>query len=397
MNKKNGINDKFIQMNKFFYGDKYMDNIDNSDSEEIKRNEAYKEEVELTDNDEKPSEAGFFLSYQGLDLTVDSIVNRFNKKTIYIPGFQRNFIWSAKAQSRFIESILLGLPIPSIFLYRDKEEKLLIIDGLQRISTLRRFISPEENSRRLKLSGIDKKWDGKFHSELEDQDKRKIDNTSIHTFVIKADEPIVKNYQSVYEIFERLNNGGVKLSPQEIRNCIYHGDFLTMISELSKLEDFNNLIKISPSRKKNEELCLRFIALKEDYENYSGNMKEYLNDFMNNKRKESIDKMEKVKQDFTDTLSFLIKYFDIQIFKNKEGPAKLALLDSVFVSIMIHINILKNLDKEKSKKISKQIADFVASQNEKFEKHISIGTTHNSKSVKGRINLLKELISKAIS
>ena len=119
-----------------------------------------KEELRIAEfNDEQDSEYGSYevsynLTSYGIDFPVDGLINRYDRGKVYLPSFQRNYVWKKKQASKFIESLLLGLPVPGIFLYKDKDEKLLIIDGYQRIESISRYFRNSFDNRDFRLDGI---------------------------------------------------------------------------------------------------------------------------------------------------------------------------------------------------------------------------------------------------
>src|SRR5208337_1630886 len=182
------------------------------------------DDIEKDEKDETPDQADYKLSSYGIDFDVSGLVRRLNNDSIYLPDFQRNYVWSIKKGSKFIESLLLGLPVPGIFLYKEDEaQKMLIIDGFQRLETIKLFYQGIFGKKKFELSDVVEEFDGKSYFDLSDELKRKIDDTLLHATIIKADNPKEKNFNAIYMIFERLNTGGVNLSPQEIRNCVSHG------------------------------------------------------------------------------------------------------------------------------------------------------------------------------
>ena len=145
-----------------------------------------------------------------------------------------------KEASRFIESVLLGLPIPSIFLATDeKNNNKIIIDGYQRIMTIYDFVHTgiwSKTSEVFKLTTskeINQRWMGKAFKELDPTDQRKIRSTTIHTIIFEQIKPSDDD-TSLYQIFERINTGGRTLTPQEIRNCVAQGPLNSLLVELNQ-------------------------------------------------------------------------------------------------------------------------------------------------------------------
>lgn len=182
---------------------------------------------------EEEEDADIGISYEinsyGADYDIEGIVRRFTQKSFYHPGFQRNYVWSKTQASKFIESILMGLPIPGLFLYKEKKTgKSFIVDGLQRISTLEGFRNGKfpKNGTKFKLTGlVDKEeLNGKSYEDLAGSDKLKFSDTVIHIHFIEQMMP-EDDHSAAFKIFDRLNSGGTPLQAQEMRNAIYEGNF----------------------------------------------------------------------------------------------------------------------------------------------------------------------------
>lgn len=181
--------------------------------------------------EDKETPFTYSISSYGADYDVRGLVQRIRDEDIIVPEFQRKYVWTQARASRFIESLLLGLPVPGIFLAIDpKTRQLLVIDGQQRLRSLRHFYDgmfPKgEGTVAFTLKGernkpLNPEFEGKAYADLEPRDRRDLDNAIIHATVIKQDKPEEEDSSSIYYIFERLNTGGVSLQPQEIRASIY--------------------------------------------------------------------------------------------------------------------------------------------------------------------------------
>lgn len=231
------------------------------------------------------------ISY-GADLSVRELTTMFEEGEMIKPSLQRNFVWSKSEAGRFIDSILLGLPVPSIFLAKDTDGKLLIVDGLQRITTLVDFqngrFSPDDTKFRLpKTDSINERWRGLDFSELPPELQRRIKCYTIHAIMFDRKDNR-GNDTAMYQIFERINTGGRILSPQEIRNCVYHGTLNDLIIELNNDSDWRHLLGSNEpdKRMKDVEIILRCFGIKEIVENdvTKGNFSKYLNEFMGRNR-----------------------------------------------------------------------------------------------------------------
>jgi uncharacterized protein with ParB-like and HNH nuclease domain len=351
----------------------------------VQSDEVIDEEVidELDDNEpeEKEIDIKYSLSSYGIDFDVAGLVRRYKGKAIYMPEFQRNYVWTFKKASRFIESLLLGLPVPGIFLYREEEtQKLMIIDGLQRIETLRSFYEGRLKKRVFSLSDVAPELHGKTIGDLSDEMRRKLDDMVIHATIIKADEPQEKNFDGVYQIFERLNTGGMNLNPQEIRACIFHGEFQKLLVTLALDPRYKKILRVEPKRKKDQEIILRLFALLFDVDSYSGNMKHFLNNFMQSNGDLSIHSSEKLQSIFSKTLDAFSDCIKEEIIKPNKGQLNLAIFDAIFVGLAQNILLNDTINKQF---IREKVQILVIS--DAFTKAIKTGKTHHTDSVKSRI------------
>lgn len=222
----------------------------------------------------------------GADFTVDGLIRRFERGDIYRPSFQRNFVWGLVQASKFIESILLGLPIPSVFLYREEDtQQHLIVDGLQRLTTLHSFAQGvfPGTDRAFRLKGVNPRFEGSGLRDLAEDDRRRFEDSVIHAMIIQQFSP-QNDKSSVFHIFERLNSNGTPLEPQEMRAAIYHGQFQEFLYTLNQSPIWRNVFGPVHKRSKDEELILRFFAFLYDEENYVSPMKLFLNNFMGKNR-----------------------------------------------------------------------------------------------------------------
>jgi uncharacterized protein with ParB-like and HNH nuclease domain len=232
----------------------------------------------------------FKISSWGADLSFRELIQRYEDNELVKPELQRKYVWDKTEASRFIDSLLLGLPVPSTFLAKTPNEKLLIIDGYQRIMTVYDYVRGifAGDNKVFKLSRSEKinsKWRGKAFSELTDTEQRKVRNTTIHAIIFLQQHPTGDD-TSLYQVFERINTSGRTLLPQEIRNCVYQGSFNTLLFELNKLPNWRTLFGSAEEdqRMRDIEFILRFFALNSPefealtQENIS--LKKFLNQFL---------------------------------------------------------------------------------------------------------------------
>lgn len=287
--------------------------------------------IDIIEDD--PLNFKYAITSYGADYPVDSLVSRLNSKKILIPKFQRQYVWKLNQASRFIESLILELPVPGIFLSKDPDSaNLLVIDGQQRLRTIQYFVNGLfVNDRKFKLKGVQPQFENLAFEDLKEEVKTALNDYVIHATVIRQDEPS-NDQSSIYHIFERLNTGGTPLQPQEIRACIFFGEFNELLTELNENESFRNVYGKRNSRLKDQELILRFFALYYDHENYEKPLKGFLNSFMGENRHLTNRTPAELRSKFENT----IKVIDEAIGKKAFRPERAivtALYDSVMVAV----------------------------------------------------------------
>ncbi|HEV2550720.1 MAG TPA: DUF262 domain-containing protein [Stellaceae bacterium] len=252
---------------------------------------------------EQPGDIKFTITSYGADYTVDTLVKRLKSEAFYVPQFQRRFVWSQRHASRFLESLLMGLPVPGIFLYKEPvTNRHLVVDGQQRLRTLQYFYAGVFLEKKFRLTGVRDEWNNKSYEELSGADRLKLDDATVHATIFQQDEP-KHSRKSLHFVFERINSGGIRLSPQEIRNCISDGPLLIAIREVNEDETWRNVFgKHRNARLKDQELILRFLAMHERGDKYASPMREFLNEFADDYNKASKEKLDQLKGLFTRTI-----------------------------------------------------------------------------------------------
>ncbi len=320
----------------------------------------------------------------GANYTVDSLVKRINSKAIYIPSFQRGFVWKQKEASSFIESLLLGLPVPGIFLARDEEtQRLSVIDGQQRLKTLQFFYEGIfDNNSIFILKGVQSEFLDKSYKSLGEADRIRLDDSIIHATIIKQESPQDDN-SSVFHIFERINNGGIKLAPQEIRTSIYNGLLSETLNELNENMDWRSLYGPIDKTMKDRELILRYLALNYHANTYYRPMKDLMKDFLNRyiSRNRSLQLQDKtqIQSDFSETVKIVNQILGAKAFKPKKA-FNAAVFDSIMVGVSKRLKKGRIHDDESLRKAYKNLMS-----DEEFIKFTSRGTASNE-AVKGRLN-----------
>ena len=310
------------------------------------------------------------LTTDRLDMSYGEIISMYQNDDLIInPEFQRLFRWNNYQKTRFIESILLGIPTPPIFVAEDKEGKWELVDGLQRLSTIISFFgllkgpSEEKNKWTLEKAPLVSALEGINIDTLPLLFQRNIKRAYCRVEIIKWDS----NIDMRYELFNRLNTGGSSLTEQEIRNCIFRGngnEFNNFIRELADLPQFIELVDIS-SKKKDElyldELVLRFLSLKEDYNSMNDNLSEHMTKFMENETKYHNLVYDFEKENFNNIISLLYK-LGPDVFKATNKQFSSAIYDGIMVatnkfyekykddveSLKAKIKLLKNNEEYKS-------------------------------------------------
>lgn len=319
----------------------------------------------------------------GVDFLVDGLIRRLDDGDIYRPSFQRNFVWTVPQASRFIESILLGLPIPGIFLYREEDtQKQLIIDGLQRLTTIQSFSDGHlpNSDKRFRLKNVKERFEGRSIDDLEPQDKRRFQDASIHATIIQQKSPKDDN-SAVFHIFDRLNSGGTPLQAQEMRAAIYHGPFQDLLEKLNEVESWRSIFGPESKRGKDQELILRFLALHYSWQKYNEPMKRFLNDFMDENRNSGNAKLRKFEAVFSDTCNKAVDYLGEKPFR----PVR-TLNVAVFDACMVALSQTENDDRKAILKKYNQLLE-----NESFKAATSKSTASES-NVTTRIQLAKEYL-----
>jgi hypothetical protein len=268
----------------------------------------------------------------GADYPVDGLVKRIDAGDIYVPDFQRDFIWTKKQSDRFVESLLLGLPVPGIFLARDEDTKrLLVLDGQQRLRTLRDFYRGVIRGREFVLEEVQPRFRGRGYQTLDEDDRRRLDDSILHATVVRQDNP-EEDQSSIYYLFERINTGGTALAPQEVRFALYQGEFNDLLGELNELAAWRNVYGKKSTRKKDQELILRFFAFKHARDDYERPMEKFLSDFMASNRHLQRYDGERLRRDFGETIDLVDDALGRKAFRPAQ-TINAAVFDAVMVGI----------------------------------------------------------------
>lgn len=315
------------------------------------------------------------LNTDRLDLSFGEIMRMYQDGDIIIrPAFQRYFRWNQEQRTAFVESVLLGIPIPPIFVAADGKGVWELVDGLQRVSTMLSFfgiLRSEDEGLKAKnhwalLQGdkVDA-LEGFTYETIPELFKRSLKRATCRVEILNWNS----NYDMRFELFKRLNTGGALLTEQEIRNCIYRdistefNDFLKKISENS---DFLKLIALDDEKKGqlyHEELALRFVSLYNNREGIKTGLSQHMTNFMENAVKNKNFDYEKYERVFNDTFSFLSP-LGKDVFR-KNGRLITTLFDVITIGVAENYDLYKSQDadviNEKIKQNEKNISDVIKS------------------------------------
>lgn len=242
-----------------------------------------------------PSPSAQTISYSGSDFDVEGLVRRLNRGDIVIPsfghndpsvevaGFQRAFVWRRAQMDKFIESLLMGFPVPGIVLVQQADKRYLVLDGQQRLSTLARFYKGIHGGQVFALRNVAPEFQELTYEKLSEAHRRMLDNTFIQAIIVKTDGTPA-SLESVYQVFERLNSGGTQLTGHEIRVALYAGPLIDYIAKLNEKPNWRLLYGSMSPRLRDQELILRIVAFFVSPGTYKRPMKKFLNDFTANNR-----------------------------------------------------------------------------------------------------------------
>lgn len=357
-----------------------------ANSEEEKKSDLDLEEISSEEEDLDIDEARYEIRTLGADFSLELYSQKIDSKEIRIPEFQRKYVWPPKKASKLIESFLLGLPVPQVFLFQEASKRdLLVVDGQQRLLSSHFFLrgTLADGETPFRLRGVKQKWEGKTFNELEEGDKRRLKNYILRATIFEQIDPA--DDKSVYEIFERLNTGGMPLTEQEVRNCVNSGTINVFLEKLNEGEDWRSLLgKAEPDRRmKDIEIILRVFALIENWKSYEKPMKDFISRYMEKYVDISEDKQTELRALFELVTKMVAKQVGSAAFRLPGGRVNVAVLDSVMTALVL-IGPEKVIDFKTHLEALKT--------NKSYLEYISKSTT-DTDSVKGRIKMSMEAFS----
>lgn len=312
------------------------------------------------------------------DFTLEVLHSKWQKKEISIPDFQRQFVWKQNQASKLIESFLIGLPVPPVFLYTERtSQKFLVIDGQQRLRSVFYFFEglfgAERKGRRevFSLKGLSEKskYRDKTFEDLtadDNPDGRRLKNSVLRSFIVQQLDPL--DDTSIYHVFERLNTGGTFLANQEIRNCVHRGEFNNLLHDLNKLPEWRLILgRPNPdSRQRDVELILRFFALL-DVTHYTKPMKDFLTKFMAKNATPAAATLQKFRKLFSTTCLQVAKSLGERPFHIRAG-LNAAMFDCVMVNFAHHLDSVPSNIRDRYNRLK---------QNQQFLELVSLATAND--------------------
>jgi hypothetical protein len=355
------------------------------------------------------------------DFNVLSYFNFIESGAIVIPGFQRHYVWDIRKASKLIESILMGLPIPQIFLYEQAKNKFLVIDGQQRLMTIYYFMKgrfPKRDARTIirsiftekgKLEPVDLENDSLFsgfklsfstdgsdgssspYSGMTYAGLDKLMPTfqlrTIRNIMVKQVNPDNDN-SSVFELFHRLNTGGINLSQQEIRMSLYYGPFMRTVTKWNDVEPWRTILGGNPDqRQKDTEIILRMFALADRHEKFKKPLTKFINDYCSDLRGYA-DEDEVYGAIFTLFCSIISEMERNNFLEPKSKRISVPILEALFVASTE--SAIRNKDVGQFKRFDGEVVKKLR-QHEDFETYFT-GKTTDVEAVRGRISVAKTVM-----
>lgn len=335
-------------------------------------------------------------------MVISNIVEQLKYEDILLePDFQRHpDLWSPKQQSRLIESLIIKIPLPTFYFDSTKDDKLIVVDGLQRLYAIKRFMVLErEDPDRLVLTDLEylQEYEGKIFEELPPSIQRRIKSQTLTAYIIRPGTPDKVRTS----IFTRINTGGLTLEPAEIKNSVYRGQAANLLKELAHSDEFIKATrnKIDSSRMLDCEFVNRFLAFYLlGIKSYSGNLEDYLNNVMSRLQSESKSTIEKCRVDFLKAMKYSSDIFgDIAFRKlNKDeryGRINKPLYDSITVNLAkLSIDDCEKLLRKKNTLLEKYN---ILLKDQKFIDIITSGTAAII-NVKGRYKTIHKLFQEVL-
>ncbi len=354
------------------------------------------EEIEGFDNKDEDASLGDYpidtVLIRNETRTIHDVARRIDKGFFIMnPDFQRDFVWDEDKQSKLIESVLMRIPLPVFYLGEDEKGKMIVVDGLQRLTTFKRFL---DNEFRLKLSQ-QSELDKKLFKELSPKLQNRIEDCNLILYVIDAKVP----ERARLDIFERVNSGE-PLTRQQMRNCLYNGQATQFLKTEAKTEIFKEATgnSLKPKTMRDRECVNRFCAFYLlPLENYKGDMDEWLAEALRKMNKLDNLKLQTLSNTFQNALRNNYFLFNTQAFRkhtpdqNKRGVLNISLWDVMTVELSKYSN-------EQIKRYSDKLKQcfYKLLQDSNFNESITY-STNNTKSVKNRFEATQKMFQEVFN
>lgn len=252
------------------------------------------------------------------DAPVRTLTEEVREKVLIVnPDFQRQGVWKIDRKSKLIESLLLNIPIPVLYFAEDEDGTRVVVDGQQRLRAITEF-----HSGTYRLSGLQvlSALNGKSWTDLTPKQARTISSRTLRCVVISANSPATLRF----EMFERLNTGGVPLNDQELRNCVFRGSLNRLLNDIVSSKGWLRAVgRAAPDpRLKHHELALRFLALDGSVSEYRPPLKSYLNAFMKRQREPSPDSLAEMKQRVLTSVDAVLLCFGSDAFRKPKSSVQ---------------------------------------------------------------------------
>ncbi len=269
------------------------------------------------------------------------------------PEFQREIVWKGPAQTRFLDSLIKQLPIPSMCFSMDfRAGKWQVIDGLQRMASIIRFLGGDPTWTLSRLDDVDPEIGGKPAKDFLNPESplnkyfQRVENLTLPITVLRCDYSKKQHTRYLFTIFHRLNTGAMKLNNQEIRNCIYAGSFNELLKELNRDANWmrlNRMKKDTGYRFTKQELILRLFAFYDSYKQYGGRLARFLNDYMDDNKNISSADLQIKRLLFTRTISAVFN----KIYNGiPPGKTPLSIVEATLVGVAHNIAKIENISSQ---------------------------------------------------
>ncbi|CBN57924.1 MULTISPECIES: DUF262 domain-containing protein [Kamptonema] len=370
-----------------------QDSIDelSLNQEEDNNDELYEKDKLIYDPDE--------INISTREPTIEQLLRRIDEEALDLaPDFQRHAnIWKDEAKSRLIESILIRIPLPAFYIDATDEDKWLVVDGLQRLSALKQFMS----DKKLKLCGLEylTNFEGKTYDEIERRYQRRIQETQVTVYLIeKGTPPEVK-----YNIFKRINTGGLPMSPQELRHALNPGKATKFLAQLATSDEFlkvTNLSKLRKMRMDDREFILGFLAFRltsyKDYHSEKRNL--FLSKALSKVNNMSEWELQEIKNDFKKAMVAAWEIFGKYAFRKiSQNQTKMFPINKALFEVWsVNLSLLSNEEIDIVKQHKEQLI-------EKFRSHVDRDRDFNAsisqaaEKIEYRFRIIEKIIHEVLA